>query len=126
MDASAARHQFRSVQYVQHPSQTSTIPHTMRRVRMYWTTCLFVTSADEAVGNVKIQQSQWYGMVDGSRGLPCFTKGIYGATGLFLTPFTEGCAGANKKASPPGRRQEKASNNVAVLDPLRSVQISLL
>ena len=29
-------------------------------------------------------------------------KGIHWATGLFLrTPFTEGCAGANKKASPP-------------------------
>ena len=46
----------------------------------------------------------------GSRGLPRFIKGTYWATGLFLTtPFTEGCAGANKKASPPGRHQEQAS-----------------
>ena len=38
------------------------------------------------------------------QGLPRFIKGIYWATGLFLkTPFTERCAGANKKASPPGR-----------------------
>ena len=35
-----------------------------------------------------------------------FTKGIYWEAGLFLrTPFTEGCAGANEKASPPGRQQ---------------------
>ena len=41
--------------------------------------------------------------------LPRFIKGIYWATGLFLrTPFTEGCAGANNKASPPGRHQEQA------------------
>ena len=46
----------------------------------------------------------------GLRGLPRFIEGIYWATGLFLrTPFTEGCVGANKKASPPGRHQERAS-----------------
>ena len=40
-----------------------------------------------------------------SRGLPRFIKGIYWAASLFLrTPFTEGCAGVNKKASPPGRQ----------------------
>ena len=52
--------------------------------------------------------------------------GIYWATVLFLrTPFTEGCAGANKKASPPGRHQEQTSQkHVALLDPLRSVQFS--
>ena len=54
----------------------------------------------------------------GLRGPPRFTKGIYWATGSFLrTPFTEGCAGANKKASPPGHHQEQASNSVALLDP---------
>ena len=45
----------------------------------------------------------------GSRGLPCFAEGIYWATGLSLTtPFTEGCAGVNNKASPPSRHQEQA------------------
>ena len=49
----------------------------------------------------------------GSRVLPRFIKGIYWATGLFLrTPFTEGCAGVNKKASLPGRHQEQASKHV--------------
>ena len=39
----------------------------------------------------------------GSRGLPRFIKGIHWLTGSFLrTPFTEGRAGANKKASLPG------------------------
>ena len=47
---------------------------------------------------------------NGSRGLPHFNKRTYWATALFLrTPFTEGCAGANKKPSPPGRQQEQAS-----------------
>ena len=67
----------------------------------------------------------------------------YWATGLFLrTPFAEGCAGANKKASLPGRHQEQAPkkrhqeqapkqrcslrptiySSVAVLAPLCSVQ----
>ena len=46
----------------------------------------------------------------GCQGVPRFIKGIYWATGLFLrTPFMEGCAGANKKALPPGRQQEQAS-----------------
>ena len=54
----------------------------------------------------------------GSRGLPRFIKGIYWATGLFLrTPFTEGCAGANKKASPPGRHQEQASKQRCTFSP---------
>ena len=54
----------------------------------------------------------------GSRGLPRFIKGIYWATGLFLrTPFTEGCAGANKKASPPGRQQEQASKQRCTFRP---------
>ena len=45
----------------------------------------------------------------GLRGLPRFAEGIYWATGLSLTtPFTEGCPGANDKASPPGRHQEQA------------------
>ena len=35
---------------------------------------------------------------------------IQDPTGLSLTtPFTEGCPGANNKASPPGRHQEQAS-----------------
>ena len=39
---------------------------------------------------------------------PHFIKGIHWATGSFLrTPFTEGCARANKKDSPPGRHQEQ-------------------
>ena len=59
------------------------------------------TSVTEAVGNMKLFNNH-----SGSRGLPRFIKGIYWATGLFLrTPFTEGCAGANKKASLPGRQQ---------------------
>ena len=46
----------------------------------------------------------------GLRGLPRFAEGIYWATGLSpTTPFTEGCPGANNKASPPGRHQEQAS-----------------
>ena len=50
---------------------------------------------------------QFSSVGSGLRGLPP-TKGIYWATGLFLrTPFTEGCAGANKKASPPGRHQNR-------------------
>ena len=63
----------------------------------------------------------------GSRGLPRFIKGIYWATGLFLrTPFTEGCAGANKKASPPGRHQEQASKQRCTFSPttFSSVQFS--
>ena len=60
----------------------------------------------------------------GLRGLPCFTEGIYWATGLSLTtPFTEGCAGVNEKASPPGRLiRNRRLNSVALLAPLRSVQ----
>ena len=54
----------------------------------------------------------------GLRGLPRFAKGIYWATGLSLTtPFTEGCAGANKKASPPDRRQEQASKQRCAYGP---------
>ena len=54
------------------------------------------------VGNVKLFNSDL-------RGLPCFADGIYWTTGLSLTtPFTEGCAGVNGKASPPGRHQEQA------------------
>ena len=56
-----------------------------------------------------------------------FTKGIYWATGLFLrTPFTEGCAGANKKASPPGRYQEQTSKQRCTFRPttFSSVQFS--
>ena len=42
----------------------------------------------------------------GSRGPPRFIKGIYWATSLFLrSPFTEGCAGDNKTASPPDRQK---------------------
>ena len=38
--------------------------------------------------------------------------------GLFLrTPFTEGYAGANKKASPPGRHQEQASKQCCIFSP---------
>ena len=45
----------------------------------------------------------------GLRGLPRFAEGIYWATGLpLMTSFTEGCPGANNKASPPGRHQEQA------------------
>ena len=61
---------------------------------------------NEAVGNMKLFNNH-----SGLRGLPRFAEGIYWATDLSLTtPFTEGCAGAlaNKKASPPGRRQEQA------------------
>ena len=61
----------------------------------------------------------------GLRGLLRFIEGIYWATGLFLTtPFTEGCPGANNKASPPGRLRNRRLNSVALLDPLRSVQFS--
>ena len=68
----------------------------------------------------------------GLSGLPRFTEGIYLATGLSLTTlFMEGCgtrcAGANEKATPPGRHQEQAPKQrctVALLDPLRSVQFS--
>ena len=43
----------------------------------------------------------------GLRGLPRFAEGIHWATGLSLTtPFTEGCLGANEKAS--GCHQEQA------------------
>ena len=72
------------------------------------------TSADEAVGNmqlfnnhlVPLRSVQFSSDHSGSRGLSRFIKGIHWATGLFLrTPFTEGCAGANKKASPPGRQR---------------------
>ena len=31
--------------------------------------------------------------------------GMLGMLGILRTPFSEGCAGANKKASPPGRQQ---------------------
>ena len=49
---------------------------------------------------------------------PRFSKGIHWATGLFLrTPFTEGCAGANKKAPPPGRHQEQASKQRCTVSP---------
>ena len=65
----------------------------------------------------------------GLRGLPRFIKGIYWATGLFLrTPFTEECAGANKKASPPRPLaviRNMRLNSVAFLVVLRSVQFSL-
>ena len=63
----------------------------------------------------------------GSRNLPRFIKGIYWATALFLrTPFTEGCAGANKKASPLGVIRNRRLNSVALLRvvPVRSVQFS--
>ena len=69
-----------------------------------------------------------------TRTIPChtrFIKGIYWATGLFLrTPFTEGCAGANKNASPPGRQQEQASKQRRTLSPTNiqfsSVQFSYI
>ena len=55
----------------------------------------------------------------GPRGLSRFTKGIYWEASLFLrTPFTKGCAGANKKASPPGRQQR------CTFSPTTSVQFS--
>ena len=58
------------------------------------------------------------------RGLPRFAARIHWATGLSLTtPFTEGYPGANDKASLPGRHQEQAPNSVALLAPLRSVQL---
>ena len=80
------------------------------------------TGANEAVGNVKLFNVN---NLSGSGGLPHFTKGIYWTTCLFLrTPFAEGCAGANKKASPPGRHRNRRLNSVAPLDPLRSVQFS--
>ena len=67
----------------------------------------------------------------GSRGLPRFIKGLYWATscsvqfGLFLTtPFTEGCAGANKKASPPSRQQEQASKQRCTFSQPHYVQFS--
>ena len=63
------------------------------------------TSANGAVGNVKLFNNH---SARGLRGLPRFVEGIYWATSLSLTtPFTEGCAGANEKASPPGRHQEQ-------------------
>ena len=66
----------------------------------------------------------------GLRGLPRFTEGIYWATGLSLTtPFTEGyrCAGADNKASPPGRHQEQVSKQRCTFSPttFSSVQFSL-
>ena len=81
----------------------------------------------EAVGNMKSFNSH-----SGSRGLPCFAEGIHWAAGSSLTtpsamPFTEGCPGVNDKASPPwpSSDQEQAPNvnSVALLDPLRSVQL---
>ena len=88
------------------PSQTSTIPYHTRRL----------------VNNVKLFNNH-----SGLRGLPRFTEGIHWATGLSLTtPFTEGCAGANNKASPPGRHQEQASKQRCTLSPttFSSVQFS--
>ena len=79
------------------------------------------TGANEAVGNMKLFNNH-----SGSRGLPRFTKGIYWATGLFLrTPFTEGCAGANKKASPPGRHQEQASKQRCTFRPTTFSSVQL-
>ena len=47
---------------------------------------------------------------------PRFIKGIYWATGLLLrTPFKERCAGANKKASSPGRHQDQASKQRGIV-----------
>ena len=54
-----------------------------------------------------LQQSQWF-----TRS-PRFVMdmGIYWEAGLFLrTPFTEGYAGANEKAPPPGRQQRCTSS----------------
>ena len=48
-------------------------------------------------------------------------------TGRFVSEplqFTEGCAGFNKKASPPGRHRNRRLNSIALLAPLRSVQFS--
>ena len=66
----------------------------------------------------------------GSRGLPCFAEGIHWATGSSLTtPFTEGCPGANDKASPPGRHQEQAPKQRCTFSPTTfsssSVQFSV-
>ena len=43
------------------------------------------------------------------------------------TPFTEGCPGANNKASPPGRHQEQAPKQRCTFSPttFSSVQFSL-
>ena len=55
----------------------------------------------------------------GLRGLPRFVEGIYWATGLSLTtPFAEGCAGTNNKASP----QEQSPKQRCTFS--RSVQFS--
>ena len=53
----------------------------------------------------------------GLRGLFRFIEEIYWATGLSTTPFTEGCAGANTKASPPGRHQEQAPKQRCTFSP---------
>ena len=65
----------------------------------------------------------------GLRGLAHFAKGIYWAAGLSLTtPFTEGCPGANNKASPPGRHQEQAPKQRCTFSPttFSSVQMASL
>ena len=61
-----------------------------------------------------------------SRNLPRFIEGIYWATGLFLTTsFTEGCAGVNKKASPPVPSvRNRLLNTIALFVPLQVVQFS--
>ena len=101
------------------PEVTSTFPGPLHHTILYhYITLSYELSRTSAVGNVKLFNNH-----SGSRGLPSFIKGIYWATGLFLrTPFTEGCAGANKKASPPGRHRNRRVKNAALLDPLRSVQ----
>ena len=58
---------------------------------------------------------------------PASSRGFTGPPVFFLrTPFTEGCAGANKKASPPGRHQEQASKQRCTFRPttFSSVQFS--
>ena len=92
--------------YPSAPLQTSTIPHQTR------------TFADIYHSTMRMS---------GSRRLSRFIKGNHWATGLFLrTPFTEGCAGANKKVSPPSRHQEQASQQRCTCSPttFSSVQFS--
>ena len=83
------------------------LPNRYTRLLSSW------TGANGAVGNMKLFNNH-----SGLRGLSRFAEGIDWATGLSLTtPFTEGCAGANNKASPPGRHQEQAPKQRCTFSP---------